>query len=72
MVLVMRIDPYSLISAQAARMAAPPPPQLQASAQAAAKPEFSRLDFPQAGDPPRAAQGPGPPERLGARLDIKV
>ncbi len=71
----MRIDPYSLISAQAAKApdrapaaasARPPEPQ------APAKAEFSRLEIPKAPDTPNRAQGFTQPERLGARLDIKV
>ena len=63
----MRIDPFNLISAQSARVAARPP-----EPQASVKPEFSRLEFPKAADTSPPAQGFVQPDRLGVRLNIKV
>jgi len=66
----MRIDPSSLISAQAARWPAQPRPAPQKEAEAS----FESLTFrntPEAGKPV-ASTNPAPTRRLGANLDIKV
>jgi hypothetical protein len=63
----MRIDPFSLISAQAAKA----PAQAAARSSEPAKAEFTRLEIPKV-DTPNKSQNFTLPERLGTRLDIKV
>lgn len=64
----MRIDPFSLISAQAAKA----PAQAAIRSPEPSKPEFSRLEIPKAAGTPNGTQGFPRPERLGTHLDIKV
>lgn len=66
----MRIDPFSLISAQAAKTPAQPATRVP-EPQAPAKAEFSRLEIPKV-NTPNGSQNFTLPERLGTRLDIKV